>query len=83
MSVTNEEKAKEIANEMVELAHYSSVMTPDEQRNNIMNVADVACMEMAKWKDAQFKEFLFGVTLQSNAVIIARMIQDKIKELEK
>lgn len=49
----NKEKAKEIANEMVELAHYSSLMTPDEQRNNIMNVADVACMKMAEWKDEQ------------------------------
>lgn len=59
--MTNEEKAKEIANEMVELAHYSSVMTPDEQRNNIINVADVACVEMAKWKDEWHEQSLIDL----------------------
>lgn len=56
-----EEKSKEIANEMVELAHYSSVMTPDEQRNNIMNVVDVACMKMTEWKDEQHKQELIRI----------------------
>lgn len=57
----NEEKARELANEMVELAHYSSLMTPDEQRNNIMNVADVACMKMAEWKEEQHEQLLIDL----------------------
>lgn len=59
--MTNEEKSREIANEMVKLAHYSSFMTPDEQRNNIMNVAYVACMKMAKWKDEQHEQSLIDL----------------------
>lgn len=68
----NSEKVKELARK------YRGTMT-DAQYHSMFNAIE----EMAEWKDAQFKEFLFGVTLHSNAVIVARMIQDKIKELEK
>lgn len=51
----NEEKAKEIGNIMLELANYSSYNTPDEQRNNIRNVAERAALKMAQWKDEQAK----------------------------
>jgi len=54
--MTNKEKAKEIGNIMLELANYSSYNTPDEQRNNIYNVAKQSALEMAQWKDEQFKE---------------------------
>lgn len=57
----NEEKAKEIGNIMLELANYSSYNTPDEQRNNIRNVAERAALQMAQWKDAQYAEVLASI----------------------
>lgn len=54
--MTNEDKAREIGNIMLESANYSSYNTPDEQRNNIRNVAERAALQMAQWKDEKICE---------------------------
>lgn len=44
-----EQKTKEIGIKMVELANYSSFNTPDEQKNNIKNIAQESAKQMADW----------------------------------
>ena len=52
----DKEKAKQIADRMIGLSNESSYNTPDEQRNNVRNVAEQAAISMAEWKDEQFQE---------------------------
>lgn len=85
--MTNEEKSRVLSVKASCEAYFNEEAQKQYPNPSTETIARInaygACMEMAEWKDAQFKEFLFGVTLHSNAVIVARMIQDKIKELEK
>lgn len=80
----NEEKAKEIGNIMLELANYSSYNTPDEQRNNIRNVAEQAALKMAQWKDAQYAELLAKIAERNEeSKRVARQISDNLKQMLK
>jgi hypothetical protein len=80
----NEEKAKEIGNIMLELANYSSYNTPDEQRNNIRNVAERAALKMAQWKDAQYAELLAKIAERNEeSKRVARQISDNLKQMLK
>jgi hypothetical protein len=80
----NEEKAKEIGNIMLELANYSSYNTPDEQRNNIRNVAERAALKMAQWKDAQYAELLAKIAERNEeSKMVARQISDNLKQMLK
>lgn len=80
----NEEKAKEIGNIMLELANYSSYNTPDEQRNNIRNVAERAALQMAQWKDAQYAELLAKIAERNEeSKMVARQISDNLKQMLK
>lgn len=80
----NEEKAKEIGNIMLELANYSSYNTPDEQRNNIRNVAELAALKMAQWKDAQYAELLAKIAERNEeSKMVARQISDNLKQMLK
>lgn len=47
----------------------------------LADVAQTSAMMMAEWKNEKFAEFLFSVQVQSNPVIVATMIQEKIEEL--
>lgn len=44
-------------------------------------VAQQSAMKMAEWKNKQFAMFIFSVSVQSNPVIIGRMLNEKFDEL--
>ena len=67
--MTNEEKAKEIAG-------IYEVYLADEKD------VEVACMEMAQWKDEQEIEFLQSLMFQSATQTIFDRINERIKLLK-
>ena len=62
-------------------------MTNEEKAREIRSKLGIyadayyGAMEMAEWKDQQFKEFLTTLKFQSNLGILFGMIEDKINEL--